>query len=134
MTQALQMLETHPWPGHVDRQKLATCIEACYECSGACTLCADACMSEESAAELRKCIRLNLDCADICDTTGRVIARQTEYDAGTSKAQIQACVEACETCGEECKRHADHHEHCRVCAEACRNCAEACRQLAAAMG
>ena len=28
-----------------------------------------------------KCVRLDLDCADICAATGRIIARQTEYDA-----------------------------------------------------
>jgi hypothetical protein len=24
------------------------------------------------------------------------------------------------TCAEECDRHADRHEHCRICAAACR--------------
>ena len=84
-------------------------------------------------AELRKCIRLDLDCADICDTTGRVLTRQTEYDAPTAKAQLEACAEACGTCWEECKSHADHHEHCRICAEACRRCEEACREPLGAM-
>jgi hypothetical protein len=133
MTYAQQMLEAHPWPGHVDRGALAECIEACFECAQACTSCADACLSEESVAELRKCIRLDLDCADICDVTGRVLTRQTEYDAPTSKAQLQSCAEACRTCGEECGSHAEHHEHCRVCAEACRRCAEACDALLGAM-
>lgn len=128
-----QMLETHPWEGNVDRDALARCIAECFECSQTCTACADACLSEDEAAELRKCIRLNLDCADICDVTGRVLTRQTEYDAPTSKAQLQACAEACATCGQECERHADHHEHCRVCAESCRRCEEACRDLLAAM-
>jgi len=74
----------------------------------------------------RKCIRLNLDCAEICTATGRVLIRQTEYDAPTAKAQVQACAEACRTCAEECERRADMHEHCRICAEACRQCEEAC--------
>jgi len=133
MAYAKQMLETHPWPGHVDREALAECIEACFECAQSCTSCADACMSEDRVADLRKCIRLNLDCADICDVTGRVLTRQTEYDAPTSKAQLEACRGACETCAEECERHAEHHEHCRVCAEACRRCAASCQRLLAAM-
>jgi hypothetical protein len=127
------MLEAHPWPGHVDRDALARCIEACFECSQTCTSCADACLSEEQVVELRKCIRLNLDCADICEVTGRVLSRQTEYDAPTSKAQLQTCQEACATCAEECERHAERHEHCRVCAEACRRCEGACRELLDAM-
>ena len=133
MAQAMQMLETHPWPGHVERRTLAECIEACFACAQTCTSCADACLSEEDVADLRKCIRLNLDCADVCVTTGRVLTRQTEYDAPTSKAQLEVCREACGTCAEECERHAEMHEHCRVCAEECRRCQAACDQLLAAM-
>ena len=133
MPYAKQMLETHPWQGHVDRDVLAECIEACFECAHSCGACADACLSEDSVAALRRCIRLNLDCADICDATGRVLTRQTEYDAPTSKAQLEACRQACATCAEECERHADHHDHCRVCAEACRRCEQTCDRLLAAM-
>jgi hypothetical protein len=131
--EAKTMLDTHPWPGHVDRDFLARCIEECFACSQTCTSCADACLSEETVAELRKCIRLNLDCADICDTTGRLLTRQTEYDAPTSKAQLQACREVCATCAQECERHAGMHEHCRICAEACRRCEKACDELLTAM-
>ena len=133
MAQAMQMLETHPRPGHVERETLARCIEECFACAQSCTSCADACLSEDAVEELRKCIRLNLDCADICDTTGRLLTRQTEYDAPTSKAQLQSCREACRTCAEECERHAEMHEHCRVCAEECRRCEAACTELLDAM-
>ncbi|MEU7921763.1 four-helix bundle copper-binding protein [Micromonospora zamorensis] len=30
-------------------------------------------------------------------------------------------------------RHADMHEHCRICADACRACERACRDLLATM-
>jgi hypothetical protein len=132
MTHVQEMLEAHPWPGNVDRNVLASCIAECGDCAETCTGCADACLSEDMVAELRKCIRLCLDCADICAATGRVLMRQTEYDAPTSKAQVQACAEACRTCAEECGRHADMHEHCRICAEACRSCEEACNAFLAA--
>lgn len=133
MGQATQMLETHPWPGDVRRDELAACIEECFTCSQTCTSCADACLSEEKVADLRKCIRLNLDCADICGVTGTVLTRQTEYDAPTSKAQLQACREICFTCAEECGRHAQMHEHCRICEQECRRCQESCDRLLAAM-
>ena len=131
--EAKEMLETHPWPGNVDRETLARCIEECFACAQSCTSCADACLSEEMVAELRKCIRLNLDCADICVATGRVLTRQTEYDAPTSKALLQACREACATCAEECSSHAEMHEHCKICAEACGRCRDACDALLSAM-
>lgn len=90
-------------------------------------MCADACLTEDSVAELRRCIRLNLDCADLCATTAAILGRQTEGDPSVVKAALGACVAACDACGTECSRHAGMHEHCRVCAEACRRCAEACR-------
>ena len=133
MAYAEPMLETHPWPGNVDRAALGECIEACFECAQACTSCADACLSEDQITELRKCIRLDLDCADVCDATGRVLTRQTEYDAPTSMALLEACRETCATCAEECERHAEMHEHCRVCAEACRRCEQSCERLLGAM-
>lgn len=129
-----QMLETYPESlGGVDREKLRACIEACFECAQACTACADACLSEDTVAELTKCIRTNLDCADLCATTGRVLSRHTGYDANLTRAVLEACAQACKACGDECARHAGHHEHCRVCAEACRRCARACRELAGSL-
>ncbi|MEH1130591.1 four-helix bundle copper-binding protein [Micromonospora sp. CPCC 206061] len=135
MGNAAAMLDTYPVDlGGVDKQALARCIEECFTCSQACTACADACLSEEHVADLVKCVRGNLDCADICDTTGRVLSRHTGYDANLTRAVLEACAMACRSCGDECERHAGMHEHCRVCAEACRRCEQACRELLATMG
>src|SRR6185312_514738 len=83
------MLETYPKDlGGLDRQKLADCITACFECAQTCTACADACLSEGMVAELTKCIRTNLDCADICATTGRILSRHTGYDANITHAAL----------------------------------------------
>lgn len=134
MTQATAMLETYPADlGRVDRDALARCIEECFNCSQACTACADACLSEPEAAALTKCVRHNLDCADICDTTGRVLSRHTGYDANLTRAVLEACAMACESCGDECERHR-MHEHCRLCADACRRCEQACRELLTSLG
>jgi hypothetical protein len=37
------------------------------------------------------------------------------------------------TDGDECERHAQMNEHCRVCEQACRRCEQACRQRLAAL-
>jgi hypothetical protein len=135
MTVAEEMLQTYPQDlGGVDRDALVRCIEACFECAQACTACADACLSEDMVAELTKCIRTNTDCADVCDTTGRVLSRHTGYDANLTRAVVQACATACKACGDECASHADMHEHCRVCAEVCRRCEEACTTLLSSLG
>jgi hypothetical protein len=134
MTTASEMLRTYPATINLDRSLLAQCIEACLECAQACTGCADACLSESSVAHLVTCIRTNLDCADVCETTGRVLSRHTGYDADLTRAQLQACLQACQSCADECEQHAGMHEHCRLCAQACRRCEDACRSLLEAIG
>ncbi|MDT0443393.1 MULTISPECIES: four-helix bundle copper-binding protein [unclassified Streptomyces] len=136
MTMAIDdMLATYPADlGRVDRERLIRCIEECAACAQACTACADACLSEAEVADLAKCIRTDLDCADICETTGRVLSRHTGYDANITRAQLQACATVCAACADECGRHAGTHEHCRVCAEACRRCEQACNDLLATLG
>jgi len=133
MAKAQEMLETYPRAFNVDAGVLAATIEALTECANTCTQCADACLSEQDVAALVKCIRLNLDCADVCTATSRVVSRQTEYDANVTRAQLEACIAACTSCGDECERHGEHMAHCRVCAESCRRCERACRDLLAAM-
>ncbi|CAL9297422.1 MULTISPECIES: four-helix bundle copper-binding protein [unclassified Streptomyces] len=130
------MLRTYPADlGGVDRQKLIRCIEECAACAQACSACADACLSEtEHLDTLAKCIRTDMDCADVCQATGSVLSRHTGYDANLTRAVLQACAVACATCADECERHASQHEHCRVCAEACRRCEQACNDLIGALG
>jgi hypothetical protein len=127
---ARQMLDYYPRELKVDRGLFVRCIEACYDCAESCTQCADDCLGEESVQDLTSCIRLNLDCADICAATGRVVSRQTAVDANVTSAIVQACIAACRSCGDECELHAAHGmEHCRVCAEECRRCEQACQEL-----
>src|SRR4051794_24631373 len=130
-TTTMPMLSTYPRTINLDRAKLAAAIDTLIACGQACTACADACLSEDMVSELTKCIRTNLDCADICAATARVLTRHTGYDANISRAVLDACATACRSCADECGAHADMHEHCRVCAEACRACEQACRDLLA---
>lgn len=129
MERVQEMLRTHPKGQETNIDPFIACIRACYECVQVCGMCADACLAEDMVKELTRCIRLNLDCADICLSTGQILSRQTEPEWLLSRLQLEACARACELCGEECERHANMHEHCRVCAEACRNCQHACEQL-----
>lgn len=130
-----QMLATYPADlGGVDRERLRACIERCFECAQACTACADACLAEDGVMALTRCIRTNLDCADICETTGRMLSRHTGDDPDLTWATLDACAAACAICADECERHADRHEYCRVCEQVCRQCAEVCRGLIGSVG
>ena len=131
---ASEMLETSPGNAIFANESLIKCIEACFDCAQSCGACAAACLGEPQIDMLRRCIRLDLDCDDVCIATGRMLSRQQDADNRLVRAQLEACLVACAACGDECAKHAQQHEHCRVCAEACRACARACRDAIAALG
>ena len=124
-----EMVTTHPRGQQTNLDAYVACIESCIACAQSCTACADACLGETSVAHLVRCIRLNLDCADICGVTGRMLSRQTEPEWLLNRLQLEACARACQVCGDECAQHSSMHEHCRVCADACRECQQACERL-----
>lgn len=128
------MIATHPQVhGPVD-DELVRCVDLCFDCAQTCVSCADACLGEPLVDELRQCIRMNLDCADICNATGTVTTRRTGTNDEVVRRLFEACAEACELCAADCGRHAEHHEHCRVCAETCHQCERVCREAAIAIG
>jgi hypothetical protein len=123
------MLNTHPSSATIDREALARAIDACLACSQTCTACADACLAEPDVTEMVRCIRDDLDCADVCQTTSRILSRQTAGDPHVTRAVLEACIQACDTCAASCGEHRDHHEHCGICADACQACGQACRAV-----
>lgn len=110
-------------------EAVAQCIERLQDCAQACTACADACLAEDMIGQLRTCIRLNMDCADICMTTERSLSRMTGADLTVVRSLLDTCMVATRACGMECRRHAEMHEHCRICADACHDAEQACMQL-----
>ena len=127
---AREMITTHPDVRGSTNETMVRCIEECYGCGQSCIACADACLAEKMVETLRQCIRLDLDCADICAATGAMASRRTGSNQALLKRMIETCAEACRLCAEECARHAGEHEHCRICAEACRSCEQVCRGAA----
>lgn len=127
-----EMLAAHPQPA-ANNEGLGEAARHLAACSQVCTSCADACLAEPMVADLRHCIRLNLDCADVCAATSHVVVRQTQTDPTLVQALLNACLTACRLCADECSRHANMHEHCRVCADHCRRCVEVCEAMLEAL-
>lgn len=123
-----QMIGSHPAVQGNVNPALIKCIEECLECAQACVVCADACLGEEMVLQLRQCIRLNNDCADICEATARVGSRRTGSNEEVIATLLQACQAACAVCAEECEMHAKDHAHCKICAQSCRRCEAACAE------
>lgn len=125
-----EMLRVHPLPVQGGTDRLGAAVSAIATCATICTSCADACLAEPHVQNLARCIRLNLDCAELCATTARVVERMTQADTAVQRDLLRACEAACQVCGAECESHAQMYEHCRLCAEACHHCEQVCGELA----
>jgi hypothetical protein len=123
------LLKSHPATDDRLRSARAGAARALADCAAACTICADACLAEKSVASLTRCIRVDLECADVCTLASRAVLRHDEADAALLRPIIGVCVTACQLCRDECERHAHAHDHCRLCALACREAMRACNEF-----
>lgn len=98
-------------------------MQALHDCMAACNYCYDACLQEDHSNHMSECIRLDRECADMCNYLESAIARNSPF----IQELAVVCAKICEACGEECKQH--DMDHCQQCADACFQCANACRQL-----
>ena len=94
------------------------------DCAATCSYCITACLGEDNVQMLANCIRLNIDCAEMCTVTANFLARNSPH----AKHLLQECVEICNACSAACEKHA-HMDHCRQCADACRKCAASCEDM-----
>ena len=101
-----------------------TCLDACNDCAVACDHCAAACLKEPNPAQMARCIRLDMDCAEICRLAVAYMARGSELAADI----CEVCATVCDACAQECAKH--EAAHCQECAKACRRCAQECRKMA----
>lgn len=124
---AREMMAAHPEAPREPDEAIMLFIEEAFTCAQACIACADACLAEKAMVDLAQCIRLNADCADTCETLGRLASRRTGLNKDVLRGAIEVCAMACDRCAEECERHASRYRHCAICAETCRRCAGQCR-------
>ena len=134
MGYARQILSSSIGKSPLDSALLGDALDALNDCIQACIADTDADLSEKDLADMVTCVRLCLHCTDVCAATAGVLSRPAEYDPNVVRPLLESCVAICKSCGDECERHARHHEHCRICAEACRRCESACRKLLGDVG
>lgn len=105
------------------------CIEACSAAAMTATVCADA----DTGEQMERCGAMCANVADVATATLRMLLRPAGYDPGVMSAMLTACATLGQACAAECRVHAEHHEHCRLCAQACESMVDACRSALAAI-
>ena len=82
------LLRTAPQPLTVEADLAAAAIDAAGACATACTACASACLAQ--AEDMAGCVRDDLDCADVCTATARVLARLDRSDGAVPTSLLAA--------------------------------------------
>src|SRR5687768_7316085 len=66
-------------------------IETLSACASACYHCATACLDEPDVNVMKACIRLDLDCAQICQTAIAFVCRGSDH----ARHVLKECEEIC---------------------------------------
>ena len=101
----------------MDMAAMQACMDACSACEQACVVCSTQEMS---------CATACMNCADMCNTMLRAMLRMSGMTPAVMVSMLEACIAMCQLCMDECMRHAEMSEVCRMCAQSCQACMDAC--------
>jgi hypothetical protein len=121
------MMEKSMMPG-MDMAAMQRLIDAASACEQACTMCA----GSTGMDGMERCSAMCMTCAEMCNTTMRMMLRPAGQDMDSMMAMLQACMTMCLACAAECEMHKDM-AMCAMCAAACREMAKACEAMMASM-
>ena len=84
-----------------DRDIHQRCADACFDCEKQCSYSFHHCLKQLVAGRpgYDKAARLCVDCAEVCSTAGKLVARTSPLMAHTCRA----CAECCEACIAACE-------------------------------
>lgn len=105
-------------------EKINNIIVTLNYCASECINCAMECLAEQDVKMMVNCIKINLDCAEICKTVSSFLSRNSIH----AQHLMKECIEICTNCATQCEQHS-HLDHCKKCAEVCRICIAECNSF-----
>ena len=103
------------------------CLAALERCQEACGRCADAWLScSPLGSEALRCIRLILDCSDLCAAAADLLPHVQEANPVVLRSHLGACALACDRAVREAERAGS--PQAQDCVETCRRTARICRE------
>ncbi len=118
--------DEHKHAAHYD-----ACAKACADCMRVCDTCSRHCAEMILAGhkEHMQTLLTCTDCADVCASAGKIVARRGPYSAMI----CETCAKVCDDCCAACEKF-PNDEHMKNCARECRDCAKACREMIKHLG
>ncbi len=108
--------EMHGAEGHASSQHRAL-IEAAQKCVASAEACVPHCLGliAKGDTSLAECLESVLAMSPVCTAVVRVASLQ----ATRLKELVKVCGDICADCEKACRKHAEHHEVCKACADSC---------------
>ena len=105
-----------------------TCLELLQRCRSTCEHCSESRLTSTAlgTAALR-CLRLMVQCAELCGDTAQLLGSAPERDVSTLRNHVRSCAIACERCRREIERAG--FAWAEECVDVCARAAEACHDL-----
>lgn len=102
-------------------------IDGALRCVGTGAICQEHCMTLLGTGDtsLKDCIRSVATMMPMCEA----LAKLGALDAPRLKELARVCIDVCDDCEKECRKHEDHHASCRACADSCSACVKECKTL-----
>lgn len=106
----------HGEHGHTDSQHQAL-IEVALDCVAKGEACVPHCVDLMATGDtsLADCLRSVSAMMPLCSAAARFAA----LDAPRLKAVAKLCGDICDDCEKVCRKHAEHHQVCKACADSC---------------
>ncbi|MBI3410871.1 MAG: four-helix bundle copper-binding protein [Planctomycetes bacterium] len=107
-------------------ENFAKCAKTCADCQLQCDACFHHCakLLADGKKEHAKSMQLCVDCAELCSTAAKLVARHSPLSA----LACEACANGADLCAASCEKF-DSDMHMAACAKACRQCARECREM-----
>lgn len=104
-------------------------VDAAATCSKASEVCLAHCLTTFTTGDtsLSACAVVVNETIALCNALTRLAAAGSMHLADQAKVALAVC----DHCEKECRKHADHHEVCKACADACVACIAECKKAAA---
>lgn len=102
-------------------------LEAALHCARDGEVCMTHCLESFSAGDtaLADCARSVAQLVPVCTALAQLAALKSPRLADFAKAAALVCKD----CEAQCRKHAEHHDFCKDCADSCLACIKACESL-----
>lgn len=116
-----------PTGGHHGAGPNRDVLESALHCARDGEICMAHCLESFSAGDtmLADCARSVAQLVPVCTALAQLAALKSPRLAEFAKAAALVCKD----CEAQCRKHADHHDFCKDCADSCLACIKACESL-----